>query len=355
MWRFNLLYGLLRLQCVALDGVGLLKIRFDRARQRYRQRRGFWTSFLTHFPCFLLIFINFVQFILRFGEKAADKAVPNARVALKAMGFFSQFTQNLAYVWILIVYLHWRVHLWRMIDQAQLATRHLKRLLRERFVLECSWLLLLLGICQLFLFLLISLKLVLLELLHYGNYVMGAIQLLFMLLLSLQLFRHLLHTGMLQSLNQLLKQLQLPNELKLLRQVLHVYPLLQRIQHLAAFYFSLVFCWLLLELSLKCGAYVSKLSSEKNLLLQPRVQIEQYKTDRLSMPFAALEMAWPFSMLLLLLCAAKLQQREQTKLINNIWSIKLPSSKQEALPGKARPKKDIISFLNMLANMYDCF
>ncbi|XP_030242528.1 uncharacterized protein LOC108650167 [Drosophila navojoa] len=289
MWRFNLLYGLLRLQCVALDGVGLLKLRFDRAHQRYRRRRGFWTSFLTHLPCFLLIFINFVQFSWRFGEKDTDEAASNARVELKAMGFFSQFTQNLAYVWILIVYLHWRVHLWRMINQAQLAYRHLKQLLRERFLLECSWLLLLLGVCQLFLLLLISLKLVLLELLHYGNYVMGALHLLLMLLLSLQLFRQLLHTGMLQSLNQLLKQLQLPNELKLLRQVLHVYPLLQRIQHLAAFYFSLVFCWLLLELALKCGAYVNELSSGKNTLLQPHEnRLSISKTNAAVITFAGI-------------------------------------------------------------------
>ncbi|EDW18295.1 uncharacterized protein Dmoj_GI12172 [Drosophila mojavensis] len=372
MWRFNLLFILLKAQCLLLDGVGLLKLSFDRAHQRYRLRRGCCSSFLTPLPCILLILLNIIQFLLRceteHNNATYNEIVPDTRPELDVVDFFMLFARNLVYVWMLIMFLSGRLQLWYMVDQAQLVYKHLESVLRERLQLKCSWLLLFLGIFQLLLLLVLSFNLLCFNFPQafdesFVNYGMCAMNLLLVLLLTVYLYQLLLHTAMLQSLNQLLKQLQLqqPNELNLLRQVLHVCPLLKRIQHLAAFYFRLVFCWLFYLLCLKCGAYVSEFRYEEDVILSRHKSIDALEeeaewlgeetipqTRDQALILAAFELTGILTMTLPLLCAAKLQQREQNKLISNIWKIELPSSKQQVSPrsfSERRDCKDIIGFL----------
>ncbi|TDG44144.1 hypothetical protein AWZ03_009421 [Drosophila navojoa] len=372
MWRFNLLFILLKVQCLILDVVGLLKLRFDRAHQRYRLRRGCCSSFLMPFPCLLLILLNIIQFLLRCKTEhmnaTYNEVAPGTRPDLDVVDFFMLLARNIIYVWMLIMCLTGRLQLWYMVDQAQLVYRHLESVLRERLQLKCSWLLLFLGIFQLLLLLWLSFSLLFLNfpltmgenLIHYG---MGAMDLLLVLLLTVNIYQLLLHTAVLQSLNQLLRQLQLqqPNELNLLRQVLQVCPLLKRIQHLAAFYFRLAFCWLFCQLCLKCGAYVSEFSYEEDVILSRHKSIDHLEeeaewlgqesppqTRDHALIFAAFELAGTLTMMLPLLFTAKLQQREQKKLMNNIWKIELPSSKQQVAPrsfSERRDCKDIIGFL----------
>ncbi|EDW69786.2 uncharacterized protein Grl62a [Drosophila virilis] len=369
MRRFELLYQLLKFQCFVLNCVGFLKIRFDRAQQRYRLDLGCCCLF-AYFPSFLLVLLNFLHLYLRWDLETLNANLnelePGTQPELDVLDCISQICQNVAYVWIIIRCLTCRLQLWYMVDQAQSIFKHLTSLLRERFVPKCSWVLFLLGAQQFLLLLLLTWKLFWLDRPPaYDNayniirYAMGAVHLLLALLLSLHLFQHLLHAALLQSLNQVLQQLQLPHDLKLLRQLLHVQPLLKRIQHLAAYYFRATFCWYFFVLCFKCGTFVSEFSYDENVLLQSQksqddiedeaewMGMEALPTRGQLLTSSALQLSWQVAILLPLLCAVKLQLREHKKLFNNIWKIEFPSKSATSRARLQRgcTAKDTISFL----------
>ncbi|XP_064548136.1 uncharacterized protein Grl62a [Drosophila montana] len=369
MRRFKFLYQLLKFQCFILNCVGFLKIRFDRAHQRYRLDSGCCCLF-TYLPSFLLVLLNFLHLYLRWDLETHNASLnelePGTQPELDVLDFINQICHNVAYVWIIIRCLTCRLQLWYMVDQAQLIFKHLTSLLGERLEPKCSWLLFLLGAQQLFLLLLLTWKLFWLDwppaydsVYNVISYAMGAVHLLLALLLTLHLFQHLLHAALLQSLNQLLQQLHLPHKLGLLRQLLHVQPLLKRMQLLAAYYFRATFCWYFFVLCLKCGIFVSEFSYDENVLLQRQksqddiedeaewMGMEAPPTRDQQLTSSALQLAWQVAILLPLLCAAKLQQREHEKLFINIWKIEFPSQAATARPRlqRRRTAKDIISFL----------
>ncbi|XP_034480925.1 uncharacterized protein LOC117786686 [Drosophila innubila] len=183
------------------------------------------------------------------------------------------------------------------------------------------------------------------------DYLMSAVRLLFVLLLSLQFFYHLLHASVLQSLNLLLQQ---QKNLKLWHQLLRLQPLLLKLQHFVACYFGVSFCGYFALLCLRCGMYLSVFSYDE-LRFMPQ-QSNQSEMDPLEMPMPptrgdllrseSLYLAWQVALMWLLLCVALVHQRERNKLLIGIWQLHFPTQlAASGLSESSLVTKDILSFL----------
>jgi len=180
---------------------------------------------------------------------------------------------------------------------------------------------------------------------------MSAVRLLFVLLLSLQFFYHLLHASVLQSLNLLLQQ---QKNLKMWHQLLRLQPLLQKLQHFVACFFSVSFCGYFTLLCLRCAMYLSVFSYDELRFMPP--QSNQSEMDPLEMPMPptrgdllraeSLFLAWQVALMWLLLCVALVHQREHNKLLIGIWQLHFPTQlAASGLSESSLVTKDILSFL----------
>ncbi|KAH8278319.1 hypothetical protein KR044_013206, partial [Drosophila immigrans] len=327
MWSLRLFCAAFKLLRIVFRGMGFLKLRFDRAKQRYEVEHPRWCVefvpllfFVLLISAHFLLLVDMLDIYQEMKEKQPDLMPP---FDITDLSF--DLCHDVIYVLFLFYCLARRSQLWRVINQAQLSYSQIRCLLKKRFVFRCGKLIKLMGISQLLLLLLLCLKLAWFDWPRFDlflviDYILGAVRLLFVLLLTLQFFYHLLHAALLQSLNLTLKQ---QRNLKLLQRTLNVLPALQRMQHFAACYFGILFCCFAALLHLRCGMFVGIFHydeqrfvlNEDNLeeeISRPPTRDELLKVD-------SLQLAWQMALMWLLLGAALLQQREQRKLMKGIW------------------------------------
>ncbi|XP_034110704.1 uncharacterized protein LOC117572163 [Drosophila albomicans] len=277
---------------------------------------------------------------------------PDLSPPFDMMYLLFQLCQDVIFVALFFYCLVTRNQLWRIINEAQLCYHQLTSSLKKRFVLRCSKLMKLMAIAQLFLLVLMCLQITWLDWprldeFYIVDYILGVVRLLFVCVLTLQFFYHLLNAALLQSLNRLLQQ---QRNLKLLHRVLNVQPSLKRMQHFAACYFGILFFSFFVFLYLRCGMFIAIFSYDEQRFTvdedNPAAEMSMPPTRDELLRVDALYLAWQMAMMWLLLGAALLQQREQKQLSENIWKMDFQSAAEASgLSKGGLISKDIQSFL----------
>ncbi|KAM8710520.1 hypothetical protein ACLKA7_017180 [Drosophila subpalustris] len=352
MCSIQLFYAFLKITRVLFHGVGFLRLHFDRSKQSYDPRGSCWYKDYLPGTIILLIICVHFYFLLEmeyiYGE--LRELEPEALPPIDVMDLLSELCHDVMFLVLLIVCLVKRNQLYRAVNLAQTCFKQLSVDLR------CSTNLFLLGISQLLLLFVCCLKLFwfdlplkMLDVYDICDYLMGAVRFLFVLLLSLHFFYHLLHASLLQSLNL---QLQHQKKLKLGHQLLRLQSVLHKLQHSVACYFGVSFCCFYALLCLRCAMFLGVLSYDEQRFV-PR----QSEKEPLEMPMPptrgdllrseSLYLAWQVALMWLLLRVALVQQRERNKLLIGIWRLsELPTEAASSGPGEGSlATKDILSFL----------
>ncbi|KAH8365870.1 hypothetical protein KR093_006702, partial [Drosophila rubida] len=328
MWSHWLFYAALKLLRTVFRCMGFLRIRFDRAKQLYHVEQDKWKDFLPYIVVLVGISAHFLLMLeMADNFRALQEMQPDLLPPFDIVELVFDMCQDLILAMLVLNYRIKRNQLWRVISEAQSCYMQLTRLLKKRFVLRYSKLMVLMVIAQLLLLLVMCLKIIWFDwprrdIFCLIDFMLGGVHLLFVLLLTLQFFYHLLHAALLQSLNRMLKQ---HRNLKLLHRLLNVQPALQRVQHLAASYFGILFCCFTAFLYLKCSAFIGLFTyDEQRFMLDennPEDEMSRPPTRDELLRVDSLSLVWQMALMWQLLCAALLQQREQKQLLQGIWKM----------------------------------
>jgi len=274
MWSIQLFYAFLKLLRVVLHGVGFLRLQFDRSKERYEPKVHCWyKDYLPGIIILLFICVHFYLLLeMQYFYNELRELQPDALPPFNILDLLSELCHDVLYFLLLIIGLIKRTQLYKAVNLAQLFYKQLRFLLKDQLDLRCSTKLFLLGISQFLLLFVCCIKLFyfdwpLYDFYNICDYIMSAVRLLFVLLLSLQFFYHLLHASVLQSLNLLLQQ---QKNLKMWHQLLRLQPLLQKLQHFVACFFSVSFCGYFTLLCLRCAMYLSVFSYDELRFMPPQ-------------------------------------------------------------------------------------
>jgi len=368
MWSIQLFYAFLKLLRFVFHLVGFLRLSYDRSKERYEQCEVRWyKDYLPGVVIFIFICVHFYLLLeMEYFYCELREIQPEALPPFDFLDLLIKLCHDVMYLLLVIICLAKRNQLYQVVCLAQLCYKHLRSLLKERFELRCSERLFLLGISQFLLLLVCCIKLFwldwpLLDEYNICDYIMGAVRLLFVLVLSLQFFYHLLHAALLQSLNLVLQQ---HMNLKLLHQLLRVQPLLKKLQHSAACYFGYSFCCFFALLCLRCGMFVGVFTYDEQRFMPRRSNHSDNlddEMDPLEMPMPPTRnellksesffLAWQVALMWLLLSVALVQQSEHNKLLSGIWKLDFPSEVAASeLSKNSLVTKDVVSFLVRINN-----
>ncbi|KAL7732694.1 hypothetical protein ACLKA6_013612 [Drosophila palustris] len=333
-----------------------LELHFDGSKQSYGPRVGCWYKDYLPGTIILLIICVHFYFLLEmeyiYGE--LRELEPESLPPIDVMDLLSELCHDVMFLLLLVVCLVKRNQLYRAVNLAQMCYKQLSELEMD---LRCSTNLFLLGISQLLLLFVCCLKLFwfdlplkMLDVYNICDYLMGAVRFLFVLLLSLHFFYHLLHASLLQSLNL---QLQQQKSLKLWHQLIRLQSLLHKLQHSVACYFGVSFCGFYALLCLRCAIFLGVFSYDEQ-----RFVPHQSEMEPLEMPLPptrgdllrteSFHLAWQVALMWLLLRAALVQQREHNKLLIGIWRLsELPTEDSLAT-------KDILSYVRTFKCRFKC-
>ncbi|XP_030372246.1 uncharacterized protein LOC115622445 [Scaptodrosophila lebanonensis] len=326
MTPFPVLYKFLHFLRIIFHYSGLLRIYYDKPKQRYYHQR----SFCQYMPIVLLVLISIMHLVWRcrveIQNELFNSLVPGSRPPRDNFELFRQFFSDIVFIITFIGACIWQDKLWCIVNEAQLAYKKLRPYLGNKW--QCSFLLL--ALCLLLIGLLVVMCAygIWMDWPHWAddggapkvlNFLMLFVHLIFATIMALHAIYHLMSAALLQTINNRIRRLKQPDkQLKVIGHVLIAQPLLKKANEYAGR------CWSFVVL---CSTYdvndlIQQQKSEDDRIDEADWNGQDPEAGHAELlHHAALILAWHLAMMLVLLCGAHTHQKEHQKLIDSIWEV----------------------------------
>ncbi|XP_017126634.1 uncharacterized protein LOC108145610 [Drosophila elegans] len=346
MARLRFIFNIVKVLRFPLHFFGLLQLRFSESRKLYQQRANLCRFLSAIFISLILIMHKIVS-----GQWEKQNQLFNAlniekRPLRSNAELWSEKLTSLFIFLTLIWCLGKKYLLWKVINEVQLAYKHLKSFMGKYLIVECSWLVFIYAILLLLLLTIFGVQIVILnwskiytgrrtltitELYEVSNYIMGIPRIFFVLLMALHILYHLMNAGWLQSLNEL----NLQRNLKLYQfQIYNIFSIQKTLNILAGHYFRMSYICYLFIMAFRTDEVLHFLRFDSNEFVQQQKTQEDLEEEatwagqenltNLKEPLrkSLLLLSWHLVLWILLLAPAYLQQEEYFKLMEKSWIFK---------------------------------
>ncbi|XP_052847571.1 uncharacterized protein LOC128259304 [Drosophila gunungcola] len=346
MARLRFIFNIVKVLRFPLHFFGLHQLRFSESRKLYQQRANICRFLSAMFISLILIVHKIVS-----GQWEKQIQLFNAlNIEKRPLRSDAElWSEKLTSLFIFLT-LFWclgkKCLLWKLINEAQLAYKHLKSLLGNHVIVECSWLVFIYAILLLLLLTIFEVQIVIFnwpkinterrtititELYEISNYIMGIPRKFFVLIMALHILYHLMNAGWLESLNAL----NLQRNLTLYQfHTYNIFSLQKRLNILAGHYFRMSYICYLFIMAFRIDEFLHFLRFDSNEFVQQHKSQEDLEDEaawagqenltNLRDPLwkSLLLLFWHLAFWFLLLASAYLQQEEYLKLMKKSWNFK---------------------------------
>ncbi|XP_016996366.2 uncharacterized protein Grl62a [Drosophila takahashii] len=346
MPRLRFIFNIAKELRFPLHFFGLLQLKYCESRKVYQQRANLCRFLPAIFISLILLFHNHVSNSLDEENKLVNSLNIEKRPQRSGIEIWNEKLTNIWIFMTLIWSLMRKDQLWKLINEAQLAYKHLKSLLGKHLMLECSWLFFIYGLILLLLLAVFGVNLLYFcipkfnsesktftfeDLYHVSNYIMGIPRLMFTLIITMHILYHLINAGWLQSLGKL----RLQRNLKLFQfQLRTIFSIQKNTNILAGHYFKISYICYTYMIVFRIAEFVQLLRFDTNEFVQRQKSQEDLEDEadwegqengtnpRGSLMKSVLILSWHLALWILLLAAAYKQQEEYFELMEKSWSYK---------------------------------
>ncbi|XP_017059368.1 uncharacterized protein LOC108100127 [Drosophila ficusphila] len=347
MAPLRFIFNIVKVLRFPLHFFGILQLRFSKSRKEYQQN----ATLCRFLPVILISLVLLVHnFVSRYWEREnqlisllnIEKRPLRSRTEIWSERLTSLYI-FLTLIWSLVK----KNQLFNLLNEAQMECKKLKCLLDEHFHLKCSWLIFFYGVLLLVFLSVFGANMLyfnwpkltsepgtitLTEVFQVSNFLMGLPRTMFVLIIVLHVLYHLINAGWLQSLRNLSGQ----GNLKIYQfQLRNVFSIQKRVNLLAGNYFKMSYMCYALIVGFRIAECLQLFHYDSNEFVQQHKSQEDLedeaewagqenlisKEDPLMKP--VLILLCHLALWILLLAAARTQQVEYFKVLEECWKYKL--------------------------------